>query len=101
MIFVIQGLDGTDAEAPARRLAVRPAHLAAAEAMKARGQLHYALATLRDDGTMSGSIMVIDLPDRTAVDAWLANEPYITGKVWLSVTVTPARIAPLFVPPAA
>lgn len=98
MIFVIHGIDGNDAGALDRRLAVRNLHLATAAQLKAEGKLHYALATLDETGRMSGSIMVVDFPDRAAVDAWLAVEPYVTGGVWLTVTVTAGRIAPLFAP---
>jgi uncharacterized protein YciI len=42
---------------------------------------------------MNGSMLVVDLPDRAAVDAWLARDPYVTGKVWQRIEVKPFRIA--------
>jgi len=29
---------------------------------------------------MNGSMLVVDLPNRAAVDAWLARDPYVTEK---------------------
>lgn len=90
--------DGTDDGAPARRLAARPAHLARGERMRVAGELPYAAALLDDDEQMRGSMMVLDLPDRAAVDRWLEQEPYVTGQVWERVDVSLCRPGPAFLP---
>jgi uncharacterized protein YciI len=42
---------------------------------------------------MIGSILLVDFPDRTAVDAWLAADPYVTEGVWREIEITPFRAA--------
>ena len=46
-------------------------------------------------GRMTGSMMVLNLPDEAAVRAWIAQDPYTAGDVWRDVTVTPFRPAQL------
>ena len=36
---------------------------------------------------MKGSALVLEFPDRTAFDAYLANEPYVTEGVWQKIDV--------------
>lgn len=92
MQFIVSGYDGTDTDAPARRLAVRDAHLAGAKAMQQKGTLLYAAALLNDNNQMMGSVMIMDFPSRKDVDHWLQDEPYVTGKVWLTVDVKPCKV---------
>ena len=91
--YVIEALDHTDAEGLSRRLAVREKHLAGAAALKANG--HYVLggAKLDEDGKMIGSTMVLQFPTQADFDAYYAQEPYITGKVWGDVKIYKFRVA--------
>lgn len=73
--------DGTHAEAPARRLAVRPRHFD------------------RPEGRMVGSIIALALPDEAAVQAWLADEPYLREGVWQDIRVERWRIGAQPYPP--
>jgi uncharacterized protein YciI len=50
-------------------------------------------AILDEAGGMVGSAVIVDMPDRAAVDAWLARDPYVTGDVWRRVEVRPFRLA--------
>lgn len=93
MHFLITAHDGKDAGAPARRQAAREAHLEGAKKMKESGAMLFGAALLDDDGNMVGSAMLVDLPDRAAVDAWLARDPYTTGGVWQEVSVVPCRVS--------
>ncbi|QLH41117.1 MAG: YciI family protein [Defluviicoccus sp.] len=44
------------------------------------------------DGThMIGSLLVLDLPDRAAADAFAANDPYAKAGLFESVTIHPWR----------
>jgi uncharacterized protein YciI len=96
MVFVVIARDGTDAEAPARRMATRPRHMARIGPCAERGEMVVGVATLdRPDGTMTGSVMVLDLPDEAAVRAWLDEDPYMKEGVWKDVTIMPGRVAPL------
>jgi uncharacterized protein YciI len=70
------------------RAANRPAHLeylgAYADKILAGGP------TLTENGEgMNGSVFMIDLPDRAAVEAFLAEEPYAKAGLFESVIVRP------------
>lgn len=88
-------LDGTDPEAPARRAAVRPAHIARVTSMAADGTLTLGGAVLDDAGAMRGSIVVSRHATDEAARAWLAEDPYMTGGVWKDITMHGTRFAPL------
>lgn len=99
MQFLVIGYDGTDDKALDRRMAVREAHLAGVRKMKADGTAIFGIALLDDQEKMIGSVMAMDFPSRTELDAWLKIEPYVTGDVWLKIDVLPARVPPIFMPP--
>lgn len=87
MQFVIVGLDGIDPEAPARRQAVRQEHIAMGDKLLESGNLFYGAALLNDDGSMKGSMYVMNFPSEKGLQDYLAEEPYIKGDVWRDVTV--------------
>ncbi len=91
--FLVIAHDGSDSEAPARRQAARDAHLAGVRPMVERGEIVAGGAILDEAGRMVGSAVIVDMPDRAAVDAWLARDPYATGDVWRTVEVRPFRLA--------
>jgi uncharacterized protein YciI len=95
MQFLIIAHDGTDEGALERRMAVREPHIIGARAMKAAGTMIVGGAILDDDGRMIGSSCIVEMPDRAAVDAWLASDPYVTGGVWREIEVRPFRCAQL------
>ncbi len=96
MQFLVTGTDGTDENALERRLAARAAHLkGVAEASERREHL-YGAALLDASGKMIGSFLVVEYPDRDALDAWLRTEPYVLGRVWERVEVTPCKVAATF-----
>lgn len=92
MQFVIIARDGKDEKALERRMAVREAHLAAFR--EGLGK-HIVIggAMLSEQETMCGSVMVVDFPDRAALDAWLQTDPYVTGNVWQEIEIFPFRLA--------
>lgn len=96
MQFVVNGYDGTDAEAGKRRLDVREEHLKLANAMREDGKLLFAAALLDDHEKMIGSVLIMDFSDRKELDKWLEIEPYVTGNVWESIEVKPCKIPPMF-----
>jgi hypothetical protein len=91
--WVVIARDGRDAEALARRMKVRPAHFDALAGLVARGEMLVGGAMLDDEGGMIGSVAVVEFPDRAALDAWLAEEPYVTGDVWRDIEIIPYRVA--------
>jgi len=93
MQFLVIGRDGTDENAPDRRMAVREDHLALAVKMLECGRWLYAAAILNESGQMTGSVIICDFPSREALQKeWLDREPYITGNVWQTVEISRARV---------
>ncbi len=91
--FLVIAQDGTDPDAPARRQAARPAHLAAIGPRVERGEIVAGGAILDDAAGMIGSAMIAEFSSRAELDAWLAADPYTTGNVWQKVEVRPFRLA--------
>lgn len=86
MLFAVTCLDKPDSLA--LRLANRDAHLAFAKDQP----LIIGGPLLSDDGqTMVGSLLVVDAPDRTALDAILAADPYAKAGLFASVTIRPYK----------
>lgn len=88
--------DGTDDDAPARRLAVREQHIALGDKLAAEGKMLYATAILNENGTMIGSMLILEYDSRSELDQWLRIEPYITGEVWHDIQIQPVRVGPSF-----
>ena len=93
MQYLVIAHDGTDAEAPARRQAARPDHIEGVKALKESGAMILGGAMLDDGGQMTGSACVVEFETRAELDAWLENDPYVTGNVWQKIEVTPFRRA--------
>ncbi len=91
--FLIMAEDCTDTGAPDRRLAARPVHLQRMQEEKAKGIFIIGGAKLDEEGNMYGSMLMVNLPDINAVNSWIACDPYVTGRVWNTIAVTPFRIA--------
>jgi uncharacterized protein YciI len=88
MQFMIKAYDG--ANLLERRLAVRPRHL---EGMRRlNDHIICAGGLLDEEGRMKGSALIMDFPDRAALDAYLASEPYVTEHVWETIEVEPMNV---------
>jgi uncharacterized protein YciI len=96
MQFVVICRDGTDKEALNRRLAVRVPHLELSEQHQKTGKRLLGSALLDDQGQMIGSFIICNFPSRKELDAWFAEDPYVTGKVWQKIEIKPARMGPSF-----
>jgi uncharacterized protein len=93
MQFIVIARDADDADAQARRAAVRPAHLESLRPFVERGRILVGGAILDDSGAMVGSVLLAEFDDRGELDQWLDQDPYVTGGVWHSVEVHPFRTA--------
>ena len=83
MQFIIKAYDGEGMLA--KRMEVRPRHL---EGMKELGKQVICAGGLLDEaGRMKGSALVMEFPDRAALDRYLAAEPYVTEGVWQRIEV--------------
>jgi uncharacterized protein len=90
MLFMVQCLDKP--ESLALRQATRPSHL---EYVKARVD-HVVIAgalLAEDNETMIGSGYVLSFDDRTQVDAFFADDPYVKAGLYQSITIKPFRKA--------
>lgn len=87
--YLVLATDGTDADAPARRAAHLPAHSAVTGPMVAAGVIVAGGSLLDDRGAVSGSVALVNVESREALDHWLATEPYVVNKVWEHVEVRP------------
>ncbi len=96
MQFLITGYDGTDEKALERRLAVREAHLALGDKMRDAGKMLYGAAILDEHGKMTGSVLICEFKSREELDAWLKEEPYVTGDVWRKIDVQNCKVGPSF-----
>jgi uncharacterized protein YciI len=91
MTFVVLGRDAAGGEA---RASHRSDHLRYVESHQSK--IVYA-GPLLEDGRMVGSLFVFDLPDRAALDSYLAGDPYFnpgifeTVEIWESRWMVPER----------
>ncbi|MEN7549106.1 YciI family protein [Rapidithrix thailandica] len=92
MEFLLVAYDGTDAQAPERRLNAREAHLQRAMEAKEAGNLIHGGAILDDQGKMIGSTLYLNFPDRETLENWLKDDPYVKQQVWDKVEVKPVKL---------
>jgi len=93
MQFLVVARDGSDEGAIERRRRVRPTHLEAIAPLVEAGNVLVGGAMLSEDDEMVGSMLLVDFPDRAAVDEWVRVDPYVTGDVWREIEVRPFRTA--------
>jgi uncharacterized protein YciI len=94
-MFLVTAMDGTDAGALERRMAVRPVHFERVKPEAEAGRLRTGGAILDAQDRMVGSFLMLDLPDEAAVRAWLDADPYTKGGVWKDFTIRRVRVAEL------
>lgn len=92
MGYAIIATDGPD---PARRMAVRDRHLEVITRWARDGRLALGVPLFTPDFEPAGSLMILDVPDKAGLDAYLAEEPFAVEGVWSKWDVLPFRIAPL------
>lgn len=85
MHFVVIGKDKEGGEARRRQ---RGDHLLYVE-----GRQHLILyaGPLLEDGCMIGSLFIFDVPDRAALDAYLAGDPYFDPGIFETVEIYESR----------
>lgn len=87
MLFLIIALDKPGSEN--RRAELRAPHL---EFIAPRQHVMVFGGPILDDaGIMRGSIMIMDFPDRDALDAHMAEDPYFTGDLYEAVFIRQTR----------
>ena len=88
MQYIITAYD--EKNALERRMAVRARHL---EGVANLGKhILCAGGLLDEEGKMKGSVLVVNFENRTELDDYLNNEPYILEGVWEKVEVEPMNV---------
>ncbi len=85
MHFVVIGKDKGAGEL---RREERPAHL---EFVAGRQHLITYAGPLIEGGRMIGSLFIFDVPDRAALDAYLAEDPYFTRPIFATIEIYESR----------
>lgn len=83
MQFIVTAYDGENKLD--KRMEVRPRHLESITRVK--GKVLCAGGILDDEGTMIGSMLVMDFDSREDLQGYLDQEPYILEGVWEDVRV--------------
>ena len=87
MPFVVRCIDRQDSGT--LRRSTRAVHLE--YMIRHRGLLRYGGPLQDEGGRTIGSLMVLDLPDRCAVDAFIEREPYARAGLFAEVEVVRLR----------
>ena len=82
-LYVLSCIDRPDSLE--RRMAAREAHLAYVGANRA--MVRIAGPYLDEDGRMTGSMFVMEAPDRGAVEAFSAADPYVLADLFERVEI--------------
>ncbi len=96
MYFLVQGHDGLDDKAQARRQSAREEHLKNLNQSRKEGKILFAAAMLNEQSQMCGSTLIMQFESRPKLDSWLKNEPYVLGEVWKTVEITECKVPPSF-----
>lgn len=83
-LFVLHCLDKPNALQV--RMGAREAHLAYVGGQ--RDILRLGGPMLDADGNMAGSLMIVDVADKAAAEAFSANDPYTKADLWQRVDIT-------------
>jgi len=84
MLFYIHNPDKADHFEV--RKATRPVHLEFLK--KYEDNIKFAGPTLSEDGEIAtGSVLIVDFPDRAAVEAFVAEDPYTKAGLFESTTI--------------
>lgn len=90
-LFIVTCTDKEDTLA--QRLATRPAHLERIEKLHAKGQVIMAGPMPKNPDNLQegffGSTLILDFNTREALDAWLAEEPYLKAGVYSHIDIKP------------
>lgn len=94
MPFALIAFDHDDALE--RRIACRAQHLERLEALAQAGKFLGGGVLLNEQGKMIGSNVHLDFDQRSDLQRWLEDEPYIVDRVWERIEIL--EIKPLKLP---
>ena len=78
-----------------KRMEARPAHVEGTQKLMKEGKIVSACALIEED-EMVGSSVVTNFANEEEMNAWLENEPYVTGGVWdmENIQIVPVKVMP-------
>ncbi len=88
MQYVIKAYDGENMLE--KRMQVRAAHLENLKTID--GKILCGGGLLDENGNMKGSVLVLEVDDKSKLDAYLESEPYIKSGVWQKIEVDPMNV---------
>ena len=91
MQFAIRAYDGE--HVLERRMAVRARHLE--NLSKVQDHILCSGGLLDAQGSMYGSLLIMDMESREQLDAYLNDEPYLVEKVWERVEIEAMNVVVL------
>src|SRR5579872_3965791 len=89
-LFTISCID--KAESLSLRLATREAHLAYANGGQTRVTVKIGGPYLDEQGNMTGSLLIVEAPDRQAVEDFCRDDPYVKAELFHTVDIRPYRV---------
>lgn len=89
---MVMAWDAEGDEGLARRDAARLAHAESIRTQWEAGHVLLGAGILDDEGTVRGSLVVVDYPSRDDLDRYLEREPFVTESVWERIEVHPLRV---------
>lgn len=93
MLFLILAHDAPDDGAPARRAAVRERHLQEVRPLVESGRLQVGGAFLDEEGTMRGSMLLLEAENEAEARRTLENDVYARQGVWDRFEIWPFKRA--------
>ena len=95
MHFVVTAYDFKDGDTINRRLTMRDKHLGGLRGLADNGHFLSGGAILDKEGKMIGSTAHVSFESRDALDEWVKNDPYVTGRVWDHIDVREVALFPV------
>jgi uncharacterized protein YciI len=94
--FLLMARDRPGPEGLARRDELRAAHAESISARFRAGDVLFGAGIYDDEGVVIGSVIILDMASRAAVDEYLATEPFHTGELWTDVAVDELKVPDMY-----
>ena len=86
MHYIVIGRDAHTEDALERRMAVRHEHIDYAKPYFKAKTITYACALL-EQGRMVGSVIILSVKDKSELDDYLRDEPYVKHNIWVDIEI--------------
>src|SRR5215471_10195841 len=96
MIFMLTARDKPGPTGVALRDELRAAHMERITARFHAGDVLFGAGIYDDEGVVRGSIIILEMPSRAAIDGYLETEPFQMGGLWSAVEVNELKTADMY-----